>query len=225
MTQQPAETGIRVLAVAAHTGDALVGAGATLLAHHATHDHVEVVTLAGDEHAPSHGSAAHDAAALGAVGSTGGLLPCTIPPDGPSVAFLAQVIERTAPDVIYTHSEHDHDPDHRNTHRAVLAAARGVTSVYCFEMPMTTAGFTPSRFVDADEQMQANLRLLAQQPAGAPCANLHPQLLTRTARHWARAESSTYVEPLEVAAERPGSARTGMAESATGAAARVLVTV
>ena len=218
MVQQPAETPIRVLAVAAHTGDALVGAGATLLAHHATRDHVEVVTMAGDERAPS-----PDAATLGAVGSNGGLLACTITPDGPSVAFLEQVIERTAPDVIYTHSEHDHDPDHRNTHRAVLAAARGVGSVYCFEMPMTTAGFAPSRFVDADEQMQAKLRLLARQPAGTPCANLHPQLLTRTARHWARAESSTYAEPLEVAAERPGVARTGMAEGA--GAERVLVAV
>lgn len=188
----------RVLAIGAHPGDILIGAGATLLAHHAAGHHIDVVTMAGDEM----GEPYHPPAALLDISlTTAGFLACNIGSDGASVEFLDHVIDLIAPDVIYTHSANDHLADHRNTNRAVLAAAGAVPSVYCFDMPTTTAGFSPERYVDADDHLAAKLRLLGEHPANTACANVHPHVLTRTARHWAQFGTSTYAEALEVERE------------------------
>lgn len=190
----------RVLAIGAHPADVLIGAGATLLAHHAHRHHIDMVTMAGDEIGEAGGPAA---AQLDILATTGGFLACNVGANGSSVEFLERIIELTAPDVIYTHSANDHHPDHRNTHRAVLAAAAAVPSIYCFEIPTTTAGFVPARYVDADEHLSAKLRLLAEHPARTACANVHPHALTGMARHWARFGASAYAEALEVEREGP----------------------
>ena len=189
----------RVLAIGAHPADILIGAGATLLAHHADRHHIDMVTMAGDEIGEA-GSAA--AVQMDISPTTGGFLACNIGAGSTSVEFLERVIELTAPDVIYTHSANDHHPDHRNTHRAVLAAATAVPSIYCFEIPTTTAGFAPARYVDADEHLGTKLRLLAEHPARTACARVHPHALTGMARHWARFGAFGYAEALEV--EREG---------------------
>ena len=188
----------RVLAIGAHPGDIFIGAGATLLSHHASRHQIDVVTMAGDEIGQPDGPAA---ALLDTSSTTGGFLACTIGSDGASVTFLEHVIDLIAPDVIYTHSGNDHDPDHRNTNRAVLAAAGAVPSIYCFEIPATASGFAPARYVDVDDHLSAKLRLLAEHPARTACANIHPHVVTRTARHWAGLGASTYAEALEVERE------------------------
>lgn len=52
------------------------------------------------------------------------------------------------PELIFTHSEHDHHQDHHAVHLATLRAARRHSSILCFESPSTTRGFNPSIFVD-----------------------------------------------------------------------------
>lgn len=187
----------RVLAVGAHAGDVLVGSGATLLAHTAAGHHVDVVTMTGEEVADTY--AQHD------IGlTTGGFLPCTIPGEGASVEFLAHIVAVTAPDVIYVNSANDRDADHRNTHRALLAAAALVPAVYGYELPATSAGFEPAHYVDAEVHMAGKLSLLAT-GARTACAHVHPHALLRTTRHWARSANATaaHAEAFEIAHDAP----------------------
>lgn len=191
----------RVLAVAAHPADAVLGAGVTLLTHEAAGDEVGIVTLAPGAPGAGRAGVLPDVP-LGAEG----FLACTIPDTGPSVALLEEVLAAFRPDVVYTHSINDRDPDHRSTHRAVMAAAHGVGSVYCFEIPSTTAGFAPARYVDADDHLAGKLALLSEEPAGSACARVQAGMLTRAARHWGRFAPAVHAEPLEIAREAHGAA-------------------
>ncbi|WP_185714962.1 PIG-L deacetylase family protein [Gulosibacter macacae] len=65
--------------------------------------------------------------------------------------LIEETIKRVEPDLIFTHSAHDHHQDHESVHRATLRAARGHQSILCFESPSATREFSPSVFVDVSE--------------------------------------------------------------------------
>jgi len=104
--------------------------------------------------------------------------------------------------VIYTHSFHDVQRDHRGTHRAAVEAVRQVERVYCFQSPSATVDFRPTRFVTIDEQLER--KLLAVGAFGSQ-AEVHSYvergLVESTACYWSRFGDGRYAEALEVMRE------------------------
>jgi LmbE family N-acetylglucosaminyl deacetylase len=109
------------------------------------------------------------------------------------------VIGEVQPTMIYTHSLHDVHQDHRNTHRAVMVAARKIGRVFCFQSPSATVEFRPTRFVRIDAQLDA--KLAAIDAFGSQVAlreYLEPELISATARYWSRFGEGRYAEAFEV---------------------------
>lgn len=85
-----------------------------------------------------------------------------------TIGAVARVVAQVRPTVIYTHSLHDVHTDHRNTHRAVLAAAGGVARVYCFQSPSATVDFRPGRFVAIDPDLDRKIAAIGAFAGQAP---------------------------------------------------------
>lgn len=148
----------RVLVVAAHPDDEILGAAGTMAMHARAGDHVSILILGGGEEsrgAPradaeaakaSLAHAAHEAA--GVVGAE--LLAVQDLPDNAfdSVPLLKIVklveafLERTDPDAIYTHHAGDLNIDHQLTCRAVITGSRAqggrTPDIYSFEVRSAT---------------------------------------------------------------------------------------
>lgn len=184
-----------VLAVGAHPGDADVGAAGTLLAHQEAGVPVTVLTLAPGG---GHGTAP-DAAGPGERLTLDDLTGDTL------AAAVGSLIGRLWPTVIYTHSIHDSDPDHRQAHLAVMAAAERVDNVYCYQSPSATIGFQPDRLVPIDGRLDGKLaaiRAFAAEPEIR--SSLESDLITSTAAYWARYCGARHVEAFEVVRDREG---------------------
>jgi len=141
---------------------------------------------------------------------------------------VARVVAQVRPTVIYTHSPHDVHQDHRNTHRAVMAAVREVGRVYCFQSPSATVDFRPSRFVAIDSEVGRKLEAIGAFASQTGIrAYLDEDLIRATARYWSRFGDSGYAEAFEVVRESgeltlrrsPATAVAMTGEAANGAAA------
>lgn len=221
----------RVLAVGAHPDDVEIGVGGILLAHRQSGDPVTVLTLShgarGGDGPARAAEAARAAALLGARLVLEDLADTRIPEGDPTVGILERVIRDARPTVVYTHSLADLHQDHRNTHRAVMVAARQVPSVYCYESPSATVDFRPVRFVAVEAHMAGKLAAIAAYSSQTEVRSyLEPELISATGRYWGRYGASRYCEPLEVIRERPSqrsgggraaASRAGTAEAAAGA--------
>jgi len=66
------------------------------------------------------------------------------------IKSIEKILLEVQPDVIYTHSRHDLNIDHRITHQAVLTATRpwssSVEEIYSFEVPSSTEWNFPTKF-------------------------------------------------------------------------------
>jgi len=208
-----------VLAIGAHPDDAEVGAGGTLLAHHAAGHHVAILTMTGGSAAdPQAGERGEESAAaariLGADPYQEDLHDMMISEGDPTITAMSRVMERVGPTILYTHSVHDGHPDHRNTHRAALVAGRGVGRVYCFQSPSATEDFGPSLFVGIDGQLAGKLAAIGafgSRTAGREY--LRPEAITSTARRWGQFAQARYAEAFEVVRDR--AARPGRESDAT----------
>ena len=140
-----------------------------------------------------------------------------------SITAVARVVAQVRPTVIYTHSLHDVHTDHRNAHRAVMAAAGEVARVYCFQSPSATVDFRPARFVAIDSDLDRKIAAIGAFAAQAPARGyLDEDLIRSTARYWSRFGDSSYAEAFEVIRESEGlSTRhpAGAAATMTGQAA------
>ena len=79
---------------------------------------------------------------------------------------IESAINAVKPSVVYTHSPHDLNADHRRVYEAVLPAVRpknGVRAVYAFEGPAMSQPFEPTAFWSVTEAQ------LAQQHAALLC--------------------------------------------------------
>lgn len=180
----------RVLVVAAHPDDELLGCGATVARHAAGGDVVDTLILAqGVTSRGAHGDEAHRelqelrtaarraAEVVGANPPHFGELPDNRL-DTVALLDVVQIIEEviadTRPTVIYTHHGGDLNIDHRVAHAAVLTACRplpgrAVRAVYAFETPSSTEWgasdqdepFRPDRFHDVSAHLETKLRALA----------------------------------------------------------------
>jgi LmbE family N-acetylglucosaminyl deacetylase len=166
--------GERVLVVAAHPDDEVLGCGGTIARHAASGDVVTTVFLADGETARSGAGTAEIAsrrqAALAAARCLGAATPVFYSfPDNrldavpliDIVQAIEAVIRETRPRTVYTHHAGDLNIDHRRVHQAALTACRPqsghpVERIYAFEVPSATEwggegfgpAFQPTRFVD-----------------------------------------------------------------------------
>jgi LmbE family N-acetylglucosaminyl deacetylase len=116
--------------------------------------------------------------------------------------------------------------DHRNAHRAVMAAVAAVTRVYCFQSPSATVDFRPGRFVAIDADLDRKLVAVGAFAAQSPARSyLDEDVIRSTARYWSRFGDSSYAEAFEVIREsgalpmRPPAGTTATATAHAGAAA------
>src|SRR5580658_4624253 len=146
-----------VLAIGAHPDDVEIGAAGTLLAHRAAGDTVAILTLSrgargGPDDARA-GEAREAARLLGASLYLEEMEDTRISESDPTIGAISAVIAEVKPTMLYTHSIHDVHQDHRNTHRAVMVAARRVGRVYCFQSPSATVDYRPTHFVTIDDHI------------------------------------------------------------------------
>jgi LmbE family N-acetylglucosaminyl deacetylase/ActR/RegA family two-component response regulator len=226
-----------VLAVGAHPDDAEIGAGGTLLGHKRAGDAVAILTLSHGARGTGQAAGAQEsrqaAAIIGADLYAGELEDSHIGEGADTIAAVARVLAQVRPTVIYTHSLHDVHTDHRNTHRAVMAAAGDVARVYCFQSPSATVDFRPGRFVAIDAELDRKIVAIGAFAARTPARGyLDEDLIRATARYWSRFGDSSYAEafeviresgglPLRLPATMTGHAATPAAESAHGPAGAV----
>ena len=182
----------RILVVAAHPDDEILGCGGTVARHCAAGDQVDILivaegataravarnrTLNNSAVAALRNSAERSAEVLGASVPTFGGLPDNRldQTDLLEVTTLVeQKVRANVPAIVYTHHGGDLNVDHRIVHQAVVTACRPlpestVTAIYGFETPSSTewAGgslpsFEPNKFVEISETLDKKLAALAQ---------------------------------------------------------------
>lgn len=151
----------KILVIAAHPDDEILGCGATMARHAAEGDAVHVVILAegltsrdlkrdpqkrDKELSHLHRAAKKAAAILGIKSVTLHDFPDNRM-DGAELLDVVKVVEaemkRVDPSIVYTHHAGDVNVDHRVTHEAVITACRpqpghGVEELLFFEVPSST---------------------------------------------------------------------------------------
>lgn len=173
----------RVLVVAAHADDEVLGCGGTMARHADSGDSVDVVLLADgvtgrlDNKLKNRGESALKACAI--LGANEPV--CFDYPDQKldKLSFLEivqsiePVIERLGPTIIYTHHGGDLNLDHRIVHRAVMTALRPMPSstykaIYAFEVASSTEwassaigeAFRPDHFVGIEATLDRKIEAL-----------------------------------------------------------------
>lgn len=187
---------MRVLCIAAHPDDEVLGVGGTLLRHKAAGDDVSVaVIFPCREESTEEGKEAERRM---------GIPYRWFDPD------IELIVKRAKPDVVYTHSSADLHADHRFVHERVLVATRpesGVRAIYAFETPSATdwglRPFVPQRFVDigavVDDKMHA-MEAYASELRDQPHPRNIDALLTR-AESWGQRAGVGWAEAFEVIRE------------------------
>jgi LmbE family N-acetylglucosaminyl deacetylase len=196
-----------VLAIGAHPDDVEIGAGGTLAAHSAAGDVLAILTLslgpAGEDMGQRARESQESAGILGARLFLRELEDTRIPEGNPTIAMIEEVVAAVQPTVVYTHSVHDLHQDHRSVYRAAMVACRGVSRVYCFQSPSATVDYRPTHFVAVDEYLGRKLKVIDAFGSRPGIRDyLEPELITATARYWARYATGTFAEPFETTRDR-----------------------
>ena len=196
-----------MLAVGAHPDDVEIGAGGTLAAHGAAGDTVAILTLSrgaiGGDMAQRARESQEAADIIGARLFLRDLEDTRIPEGNPTIAMIEEVVAEVEPTIVYTHSVHDLHQDHRSVHRAAMVACRRVGRVYCFQSPSATVDYRPTHFVAIDDYLGRKLKVIDAFGSQAGIRDyLEPELITATARYWARYGDGTFAEPFETARDR-----------------------
>jgi LmbE family N-acetylglucosaminyl deacetylase len=161
---------VKVLLVAAHPDDEVLGAGGTLARHVSEGDAVDVLICA---------------QGLGTAAPRF----LDFPDNAMDSVALIEIVRKveaavaaSAPQVVYTHHPSDLNVDHRLTAQAVLTACRplpgsAIAAVYAYEtvsstewgLPDAGAPFAPTHFVDVSATLEQKLRAL-----GAYASEMRP---------------------------------------------------
>ncbi len=191
-----------VLAVGAHPDDIEIGCGGALLAHRAAGDEVVLLTLSKGAHGGQQQvrmqEARRAAALLGGTLVFGDLPDTNILADRSTIGLIEDVVRRTKPSVVYTHTANDLHQDHRAVHEATMVACRQVSTVLCYQAPSTNVEFRPRRFEDIGEYMDQKLALLHCYASQRERAYLAPDMIRASARYWGRFAGFGSVEPFEI---------------------------
>jgi len=218
---------MRVLVVAAHADDEVLGPGGTILRHVRAGDEVSVLIACLGKHLSYD---ADKTASLHAVaGEVSELLSVRLaigrlPDQGLDTVSLPDVVEvvdrevrEADAEVVYTHHWGDINRDHRILGEATAVATRpyaapGVRAVRCFETPSSTewgaaaglAPFVPNMFVDVSHTLQAKIDAFAryQSEVRPPPHPRSLSALADRARYWGSVSGLDAAEPFVVARER-----------------------
>jgi N-acetylglucosamine malate deacetylase 1 len=168
----------RVLCVAAHPDDEVLGCGGTLARHAAEGDEVHILFTADGETSrgmkalPNRNFMAHAAMKVLGANSIDFLDYRDQMLDDAPLLEITQAIEDRArvirPSIVYTHNHLDLNMDHSLTARATMTAFRplpgsSVRAIYAFEVLSTTelgGGFWPNHFVAMDGFLNTKLKAL-----------------------------------------------------------------
>jgi two-component system response regulator HydG len=196
-----------VLAIGSHPDDVEIGAAGTLLAHRAAGDMVTILTLSrganGGTQAQRAAESENAAQVIGARLFLDDLEDTRISEGNPTIGIIESVVSEIRPTVILTHSAHDVHQDHRNTHLAVMVAARKVGRVLCFQSPSATVDFRPTHFVTIDEYIVGKLKIIEAFSSQASVREyMEPDLTVATSRYWSRFCDGNHAEPFEVVRDR-----------------------
>lgn len=199
----------KVLAIGAHPDDVEIGAGGTLAAHGGAGDAVAILTLSrgaiGGDKAQRARESREAADIIGARLFLEDLEDTRISEGNPTIGLIEAVIAQTQPTIVYTHSIHDLHQDHRSIHRAAMVACRKVGRVYCFQSPSATVDYRPTYFVTIDDYVGRKLKIIDVFGSQASIRDyMEPELITSTARYWARYCNGTHAEPFETIRDRAG---------------------
>jgi CheY-like chemotaxis protein len=197
-----AATQENVLAIGAHPGDVEIGAAGALLAHQAAGATVTILALSRAARTEDAAAESRAAEAGVAIGTRLGLedLGGGSGEQGPGSNAIENLLARARPTVLYTHSIHDAMREHRDAHLAVMAAARRIGRVYCFQSPSATIEFRPTRFVPIDDQLGDKLKAVGAFTGETEVRDfLEPDQVSSTALYWARyCEARHAAEAFEV---------------------------
>lgn len=209
----------RILIVAAHADDEVLGAGGAIARHIAAGDAVRVLIAADCRTVRDPGAepallpAAYEAARVLGGDAEGvlflGWRGMTL--DRRPSLYLTQAIERRIaefqPAVVYTHHAHDLNSDHRAVSQAVMVATRPFGAwqperVLHFEVPSSTGWetpptFAPNVYVDISDILDKKLEAMAcyaEEMRPAPHPRSLEGLRTRAA-YWGQQAGCRYAEP------------------------------
>jgi LmbE family N-acetylglucosaminyl deacetylase len=74
---------------------------------------------------------------------------------------IEAMIEKSKPDIIFTHSSHDLHQDHQLVFESTLRAARNTrTTILCYESPSVTQDFRPTYFVDVGSYVDIKIQAI-----------------------------------------------------------------
>ena len=176
----------KVLVVAAHPDDEVLGCGGTVARHVDEGDVVQILFMADGVTSRrlfnKHDLRKRNKAAYESCEILGTESPLFLGfPDNKMdtvalldiVKKLEKVIDKTQPSVIYTHHDQDLNIDHRITHQAVITACRPqpksyINEIYSFEIlsstewnsPSAKNTFIPNRFVDISKSIERKIKAL-----------------------------------------------------------------
>jgi two-component system, NtrC family, response regulator HydG len=196
-----------VLAIGAHPDDVEIASGGTLAAHSAAGDLVAILTMSqgavGGEKQQRARESQEAADIIGARLFLRDLEDTRISEGNPTISLIEEVVMEVEPTIVYTHSLHDFHQDHRCTHRAAMVACRRVGRVYCFQSPSATTEYHPTHFVTIDDYVGRKLKIIDAFGSQAAIRDyMEPELITATARYWARYSAGAFAEPFETARDR-----------------------
>jgi LmbE family N-acetylglucosaminyl deacetylase len=212
---------MKVLVIAAHPDDELLGLGGTVARHAADGDEVHCVivsegataryaagageTLAASAHAAAAVLGTRPPRILGLLDQRLDELPIV-----EVIRPIEAVVDELAADIVYTHHWGDVNRDHRVVSEAVMVACRPVGAasprrLLAFETPSSSEwsstdpslAFVPNHFVDITATLEHKLRAMACYPTEIRPAP-HPrglESLRARAAYWGQAAGRTYVEP------------------------------
>jgi LmbE family N-acetylglucosaminyl deacetylase len=174
-----------------------------LLEHVARGDKVLILLLTAgrdDEDAVSGTKAAREAASiLGAEIALAEPGVSAVPDLDDLIDFLASLVEKEKPEILYAPSRNDVRESRQNAYRAVAMGASEVPNIYCYQAATTTLDFRPTIFRDVKEYMDQKMVVLSAyktQAEGRP--HLRPEMARATAQYWGRFLGYGEVEPMEV---------------------------
>jgi len=168
----------RVLVVAAHPDDEVLGCGGTIARHAAEGDDVHIIFAADGEtarvQAARHNRNMDAQEAMKVLGAKSVFF-CDYRDQMldtlPLIEITRKIEEegrRLRPTIVYTHHAGDLNQDHRIVHQATMTAFRPlpespVHAIYTFEVLSSTewgAGFVPNHFVDITDYYRVKLEAL-----------------------------------------------------------------
>jgi CheY-like chemotaxis protein len=210
-TSAPAAARESVLAIGAHPGDIEIGAGGALLAHRAAGAEVTLLSLAPLPPAVTGGGQAEDGTTP--LGTSVRIEELTGSPAPDAVAVqdaIGTLVVQLQPTVVYLHSSHDSDVQHRDAHLAAMASAGNADRVYCFQSPSATLAFHPAHVVAIDDHVADKLKAVEAFGALPEVRDyLDPGLVVATARYWSRYCGARHAEAFEVMRDRAGTETEG----------------